>query len=772
MSFEAYYRARRDRDPFPWMRRLAARFVALQLPKVIDLPTGSGKSDLVVIWAWARQQSPRLPRRLWMVCDRRVIVDQTYEVAQVLRADDIRVSRLRGGMVAENTDLLDLVTPQVITSTVDQLGSRLLFRAYGASSRAWPIWAGLAGNDSLIVLDEAHLSPAAEETFRACQHLGANIHVISMTGTPRLTELDRFELTADDRRHPELGRRLACQRWVELRDTGSLVEAAEELLAAGCKRVAVVCNTVRTARRAFNDIQHDKQHKYLVMGRQRPFDRDGLLQVLAPRVMSGARETEPLVVVATQCIEAGADFDFDGMVSEACPIDALRQRLGRLDRLGKLGESRCILIKPQNFKDVPPYGEAPAVTWRWLQTHAKKRQIDLGGEGWELMRELVPEEARASGPESVSLLEPHLRMLARTSPRPRVEPDIDLLLHGRDRAPAAVLLVWRRDVELRDPDAANEILAILPPDALESCEVPLWEVRAWLAGKSLDVDSGDVEGALIAEADLREDDRKTCLRVLRWEGREDGALLVSPRELKPGYVVVLPAAMGGYDRFGWNPESTAPVVDIAEEVYHQRTRNHIQRIADREAHVTGDCIHHWSRGVVVETFADKKRARNPTVEIHLDAHSASVATRAREYARQLGLDEGILFEAGLHHDAGKADRNWQLCVNGSNLSRLGEPPLAKGEFVRSPLSRLPIRWRHEAESFNKLPFGTPALVRWLVATHHGHARPFWPIPDHGLGLAELMDQLQAEHGYWGLALHEAALRCADVAVSKEESGDA
>ena len=43
-------------------------------------------------------------------------------------------------------------------------------------------------------------------------------------------------------------------------------------------------------------------------------------------------------------------------------------------------------------------------------------------------------------------------MLARTSPRPFVEPDIGLLLHGRDRAPGAVSLVWRRErvIELGD----------------------------------------------------------------------------------------------------------------------------------------------------------------------------------------------------------------------------------------------------------------------------------------------------------------------------------
>ena len=166
MTFQEFYRSHRNLEPFPWMTRLAALFANGDLPQVIDLATGSGKSDLVFVWAWARQVNPRLPRRLWVVSDRRVIVDQSYDAAKLLETPDgILVSRLRGGIVRDDDEILDPVRQQIITSTVDQIGSRLLFRGYGASSRSWPIWAALAGNDSLVVLDEAHLSPIAEETL-------------------------------------------------------------------------------------------------------------------------------------------------------------------------------------------------------------------------------------------------------------------------------------------------------------------------------------------------------------------------------------------------------------------------------------------------------------------------------------------------------------------------------------------------------------------------------------------------------------------------------
>jgi CRISPR-associated endonuclease/helicase Cas3 len=761
MKFHEFYRSRRNRDPFPWMERLADRFAQAEWPEIVDLPTGSGKSDLVFVWAWARTQNRDVPRRLWMVSDRRVIVDQTYEAALLLKNDELLVSRLRGGLVRDEADILDPIADQIITTTVDQFGSRLLFRAYGESSQAWPIWAGLAGNDSLVVLDEAHLSPVAEETFRRCRKFGAKLAMISMTATPR-RGADVFRLEAADRAHPILAPRLTAKRWVTLRKDSDVTNAAHELVEQGCKRIAVICNTVRDARDAFERLQHPDKH--LLIGRQRPLDRDRLLEALLPRLRSGADDGPPILLVSTQCIEAGADFDFDGMVSQACPIDALRQRLGRLDRLGKRGTSQCLLIRPADFKHVPPYGTAPKATWEWLSAHAKKDKIDLGQQGWDAISAFVPDEARSAPAEPVTLIEPYLRMLARTSPRPKVEPDIDLFLHGREKAPSAVSLIWRQDVFPDDVDASSEILRLIPPDSLEVCEVPLWEVQAFLRNERMAADLGDVEGGQI---DIRPS-RGEAQKVIRWLGREDGAEAAEVSSLRAGDVIILAAERGGYDAFGWSPQSLAPVTDLCEDAYLKRTGRRIERIADTEAEVEGDRIHRWSRGVVVEHFTERRSSRLVEKEVTLDQHQRGVSERARSFGAQLHLEPDVLAEAALHHDDGKAVPGWQLHVNGGNPARLVEEPLAKGRYQRSPLSRLPVHWRHEAESLARLRSDAPDLVRWLVATHHGYARPHWPLADHGLGLAELMDRLQREHGYWGLAFYEAALRCADRVVSKEE----
>ena len=50
---------------------------------------------------------------------------------------------------------------------------------------------------------------------------------------------------------------------------------------------------------------------------------------------SAATREHHLVVVATQTLEVGADVDAEFLVTEACGVRALTQRLGRLNRLGR-----------------------------------------------------------------------------------------------------------------------------------------------------------------------------------------------------------------------------------------------------------------------------------------------------------------------------------------------------------------------------------------------------------------------------------------------------
>ncbi len=175
--------------PFPWQERLYEEcFRRGSLPSAVDIPTGLGKTAVMVIWMLARAAGADLPRRLVYVVDRRAVVDQATEFAERLRAalhgeDRLKpvrlglgledrklpISTLRGRHVDNREWMADPTSPAIIVGTVDMVGSRLLFEGYGLSRRMRPFAAGLLGCDSLVLLDEAHLARPFGRLLRAIE---------------------------------------------------------------------------------------------------------------------------------------------------------------------------------------------------------------------------------------------------------------------------------------------------------------------------------------------------------------------------------------------------------------------------------------------------------------------------------------------------------------------------------------------------------------------------------------------------------------------------
>jgi CRISPR-associated endonuclease/helicase Cas3 len=626
-DFEAFHRAvHGDRSPFDWQGRLLRRVVSERIwPRVLDLPTGSGKTTCIDIALFAlaldASTSPAerwCPRRIAMVVDRRVVVDQAAErgrkllgaltkstVPEVIAVrealasltgsdeDPLGVFTLRGGIPKDDGWARTPDQPLVIASTIDQLGSRLLIQGYGVSPGMRPVHAGLAGNDVLILLDEVHLSQAFKQTLErlgrlreryARNGLPQRFQFAFLSATPGDAKGPRFEL-APTELEPDspLGPRLCARkltRIVEISgrdDLATRVAVEANDLIEKHDVVAAVVNRVDTALAVFAALKKrfgEGADVVLLTGRMRPLDRDDVLAAYRPRIATGARTRSgaerKLVVVGTQCIEAGADFDFDAMVTESASFDGLRQRFGRVDRLGEyIDKAEGVIVHDKSQKDDPIYEKTITETVQWLKGKLDRRtkNVDFGSKS--LLD--APTNFLAPKENAPTLLPAYLDLWSQTAPEPFAVPEPGLFLHGPRSGPEDVQIIWRADLEEAGLEEAefdsrslsNVVVTVsaVRPASLEAISLPFVAARRWLANEPSSFDAS-------ADLEIKSDDGQGAesggRRALRWRGDESEA--VDASSIHPGDTLVVPSSYGGIDFTSrcFDPRATEEVSDLAE----------------------------------------------------------------------------------------------------------------------------------------------------------------------------------------------------------------
>lgn len=670
-DFPAFFQSVHGYEPFPWQRRLASQVLATgRWPDLLDLPTASGKTAVIdtavfhLAFEACGREPRRAPMRMLFVIDRRIVVDAAFEracaivralrspkcdvVAAVARSlarlsgdadTPLEVVRLRGGVPQERDWARSPAQPLVVVSTVDQVGSRLLFRGYGVSAGMLPVHAGLVGSDALWLLDEVHLSKPLSDTLTTIRdghpETGsapgmlaertrlAPFGIVSLSATAGEKVTDVFRLNEDDCSHSVLQKRLEASKPTTLGSyEGEGVQAftAVALRLAGfakpaepsskktqhkkrsetqkevqsttvlrpARRIGVIVNRVDLARRVFTELRarvRDRADVLLLTGRIRPLERARLMVMLKPLMAKAGRQDpeKPIILVATQTVEAGADLDLDALVTEIAPLDALRQRFGRLDRLGERGVSQAVVLYPKGkpTKNDPRapwstidriYDGSAYETSQWLRE--LKGTIDFGIRGFAPRIESLSADRlqsllspRATAP---SLLPAYVELWSRTYPAPAATPEASLFLHGRQTS-VDVRLVWRADIDLEDERRVNLSLESCPPSALEALSLPIWAFRSWLRSRTQWALFSDVTESPPEEPRNAANHNPTKTQFAVWDEQErEWRCMSDAGAVAPGELVVLPAKVGGCDEWGWNPESETEVEDLGTQAHYQQ----------------------------------------------------------------------------------------------------------------------------------------------------------------------------------------------------------
>jgi CRISPR-associated endonuclease/helicase Cas3 len=520
--FLKHYPSLTGDQPFPWQRKLFAEFTdgTPRFRAHCPVPTGLGKTSVIAIWLLAlayRAMNGKLtgfPRRLAYVVNRRTVVDQATTEAEKLRAaltnkvelrdiaDALRqlateeadgdsapvaISTLRGELADNGEWRSDPARPAIVIGTVDMIGSRLLFSAYGRCGfKSKPLHAGLLGQDTLLVHDEAHLEPAFQELLETItteqarrERFGKDwdkraLRVMALTATTRAAgpppegSNEEAPLFGEgDKSHPEAGKRLNAKKWLhfypvpdEKHIAGKIVELAITFSDSE-KAVLVFVRRLEDVEKVAADLRKKKAAVQTLTGTLRGFERDRLAKddpIFARFLPAKDRRVQAkegtVYLVCTSAGEVGVNLSADHLVCDLTPLDSMVQRFGRVNRLPE-NENQEARIEIVHVGKASSSSKAQDDA----TADAAETESDGAGEG-------------ASEPDSTAAEESKGKKKKPPTPFDlacQKTLDILQLQEGRDRKDRAG--------HNASPAALNEMLSSLSPEERDAAFTPLPVIR-------------------------------------------------------------------------------------------------------------------------------------------------------------------------------------------------------------------------------------------------------------------------------------------------------
>ncbi len=327
---------------------------------VLSAPTGSGKTEAALFWARKQQVDETTARTLIFLLPYQASLNAMRNRLVELLSRDVALVHAKSlqaiyrtlmdrgydqkdaeRLAREDNNFGRLNKPSVRVSTPYQL-LKAAYRLKGYEGT----WACLS--DSLLVLDEVHAYEPARLglLFELLSELASswNVKVCAMTATMPSwlrknlsTLLSASEIPPD----PQLFERFARHR-IEIFEGNLLDERVRHLslaeFAAG-RSVLLAANTVGTAQRLYESLSPfvPAEARLLLHSRFAVGDRLKKESALLKRLSPSGQHSSPTIAVATQVVEVSLNLDFDTIITEPAPLEALVQRFGRVNRARRKG---------------------------------------------------------------------------------------------------------------------------------------------------------------------------------------------------------------------------------------------------------------------------------------------------------------------------------------------------------------------------------------------------------------------------------------------------
>lgn len=695
-SFREFFQsATNGFSPYQWQRLVAIE----GLPDVLPVPTGLGKTEVALAWAWrllVEKQSE--PLHLVFCLPMRSLVSQTVQRLKTyfgaIRATnpevDVAVYQLMGGAI-DDAWVGKPDQPWVLVGTQDQLLSRALNRGYSMNRFEWPVHFGLLNNDCRWLIDEVQLMGPGLWTTSQLDWMRRKrfsslkpcltTWMSATVGTSFLSTTDRVrdalgkpsneqvsfegELTKtldsdnglkwwrDAKRplawwQPEAasqpttggGRRRGAEKSAAATVTPDVIAASVKAKHSAGTLSLVICNTVDMARAVFGALS-SVDHKVLLTSRFRREDRaryeERLIDFDAKRKGGSLPKDDPgLICVSTQVIEAGMDISAHRLFTELAAWPSILQRLGRLNRKGDDQHAQAWVW------ETPKEGGNKKVDrigpYDFSDIELAKKLVNAFAPLSEkkAFSEAIAEVSKTKHKEVSEALQPKL------SPLPRA-----LDVHG--------LFSTERDVHGGFTDVSAFVRGT-DPDLDVTVFWRDWSGNTPPTGDDLDgpLLEPAKEGCPVSFVRVQKMLESSKSKAWLWDDEAERWQQVSHWDIRPGMLIMLKRDVGGYNETeGWTGEKS----DVLSEV-PRAGRGETLRDDSRTD------VGFWSR---------------------LEDHLKDTRREAEQLCDALSLRDDIKIaveEAAGHHDLGKAHPQWQRALpDCSGISGVPKGLLAKTPHI-------------------------------------------------------------------------------------------
>ena len=329
----------------------------------LTAPTGTGKTLALLHFA-LRQCCRNGQQRIIIVLPFITLTEQNAMVYRKILGDDVLLEdHSQRHLTEEQREFAQRWNMPVIVTTSVRFFEGM-FAAKAPNLRKLHQLA-----NSVIIFDEAQslpaeLFPATLRTIQAlCNLPKKNVTMLFSTATqPDYSSIPDLTWHATEicPNHADMYEKLRRVQvtWRILPDEKMpWAEIAQRM--AEQRSICTIVNMKKHAKKLFDALQLacEKETVFYITTELCPAHRRVVIEQVKKRLCDGL----PCRVIATQCIEAGVDLDFDNVFRALAPLESIIQAAGRCNRNGRLPEGGQVLVFLPDEENLYPdnwYGRA------------------------------------------------------------------------------------------------------------------------------------------------------------------------------------------------------------------------------------------------------------------------------------------------------------------------------------------------------------------------------------------------------------------------------